>query len=135
MSSPIETLTFGNVFEFMEYKYIFLVSSLKYVYIAKILSDTETKSLEKMLENHLKKGNPIDDIPIFWFVRLSTLDFKGQWAYLAKPYQDASYSKFFKKINTLKIDKKDLEALKKEILSKNTWPELKDLIRDITVDD
>lgn len=133
MSKNNITFAFGDIIEYSEEKYIFLVPSLHYVYLAKILSDFQTKQILKMREIHFKKGNPQDDIPAFWIVRLSCDDFKDQVASLARPLMDQHYSKFFRRIPSLKINEKDLRSLKEEILKKNMYPELKELVRDIDV--
>ncbi|EKD94606.1 MAG: hypothetical protein ACD_26C00020G0002 [uncultured bacterium] len=129
----VDSFSFGDVIEYMEDKYIFLVPSLHFVYIAKILSDSETKIFNKMYQSHLKKGEPVEEKMVFWFVRLTCEDFKGQLAHLANAQKDVIYSKWFRKDNSARINKEDLGSLKKEILEKRTWPELKDLVKDITV--
>lgn len=131
MTSSDITYTFGDILEYFESKYVFLVATLRFVFIAKILTETDTREAENLLRIHQKKGSPIEEISLFWFVRLKTEDFKGQWANLAKAQQSSDSSKFFKKINSLKLVEDDLIALKKEILSKRTWPELKREIKDI----
>ncbi len=133
MSKDNSTLFFGDIIEFCENEYIFLVPSLRYVYIAKILSGHDTKQVLKMKEIHSSKGKPQEDLPLFWIVRLTCEDFKDQAVSFANAAKDVSYSKRFRKLNSHKVNTKDLKALKEEILKKNTWPELKDLIKDITI--
>ncbi len=131
MNSSDISLTFGDIVEYFESKYVFLVATLRFVFIAKILTESTTKEAESLLKIHQKKGSPIEEISLFWFVRLTTEDFKGQWANLAKAQQSSNASKFFRKINSLKLVEDDLIALKKEILDKRTWPELKREIKDL----
>lgn len=132
--TPIDSsLTFGDVIEYMEDRYIFLVSSLNFVYIARILTDSETKQFDKMHEDHLKKGLPTEEKSLFWFVRLTCDDFRGQWAHLAHAQKGVDIHKWFVKITSVSLNKKDLTALKKEILEKRTWDELKELVKGISI--
>jgi len=131
MTSTNISLTFGDIFEFCENKYVFLVATLRHVYIAKILTDSDTKTVESLLKVHQKRGEPMEENPLFWFVRLSSEDFKDQWAHLAHAQQSADSCKFFKKIISQKLVEADLIALKKEILEKRTWEELKREIKDL----
>ncbi|KKP32437.1 MAG: hypothetical protein UR23_C0060G0007 [Candidatus Roizmanbacteria bacterium GW2011_GWA2_32_13] len=126
-------MTFGDIIQYEGDKYVFLVPSLQFVYVAKILTDSETKLFEKMYQDHQKRGEPVEEKGVFWFVRLTCKDFKDQWAHLANAQKNVIYSKWFKPINSEKLNVKDLISLKKEILEKRTWPELKDLIKDIEV--
>lgn len=133
MSAENITFSFGDVIGFYEDEYIFLVPSLRYVYIAKILTHSETKQVLKSQETHFSKGKSKDDPPLYWIVRLSSDDFEDQAVTFANAPKDVSYSKRFKKLSSKKINARDLVALKGEILKKNTWPELKELIRDIDI--
>lgn len=132
MSSSI-SLTFGDVFEWRNEKYIFLVPTLEFVYIAKVLSDSESKVVLQLHKKHLYSGSTtaVAELPLFWFVRLTCDDFKGQLAHLAKAQQGANYSRFFQPVPSIKIPKEDLDRIKEEIMKKRTWPELKKEIKDL----
>ncbi|KKP61243.1 MAG: hypothetical protein UR54_C0004G0017 [Candidatus Roizmanbacteria bacterium GW2011_GWA2_34_18] len=131
MISSNISFTFGDIIEFYESKYVFLVATLRFVFIARILTEYNTKEAESLLKIHQNKGSSVEENPLFWFVRLTTEDFQGQWAHLAHAQQSSDSSKFFKKISSKKLVEADLIALKKEILEKRTWPELKREIKDI----
>ena len=125
-----KTCTFGDIVEFCEDKYVFLISTVRFVYLAKILTHSETRELIKMRDQSLSRGNSNQDPPIFWFVRLTTDEFQQQVAHLANALKDGNYQ--YRKIDS-RLNKTDLTALKKEILRKRTYDELKEHIKDITI--
>lgn len=125
---------FGDILaDSNEDKYIYLTASLEYVYVARILTSTETNATLTMKENFLKRSAPIEDQPLFWLIRLTCEDFKGQAALLTNPQKGIEYQKHFKKIASNILTEEDLLALKKEILRIRTFPELKQLITDTEI--
>jgi hypothetical protein len=131
--NPIKSCSFGDIIKHVAKgeKYVFLALTLDFVFIAKILSDSESKQLFRMHDDHLSKGNSIDEIPTFWFIKLSCEEFFGQAAHLANAQRAADDSRYFIKVNSEKLNEADIKALKKEILEKRTWKQLKDTIKDI----
>ena len=130
MTTSVDSFTFGDVLEYYQDKYIFLLATIEFVYIARILSDSECKNWSALHNSFLERGDLNDEIPTYWFVKLTSEEFKNQITILANAQRDGNISKFLKK-NTQKINKDDLIALRKEILEKRTWEELKEGIRNI----
>lgn len=132
-TKAISSFTFGDVIEFCEDKFVFLAPSVNFVYVARIISPSETLQMEKLLKIHLDRGEPIEEKSIFWFVKLTCEDFRNQWASLAGAQKNPIYSSRYKKIENEKLNITDKKALKKEILEKNLWLDLKNQIIDIEI--
>lgn len=128
------TYTFGSVFKYNGTKFIYLVETLKVVYVAKILDDYTTKLLEKMYLNKLKKGEiAANQGSQFCFIKLTCDDFKNQAAVYGHEPISAIFSRFFIQIPSEKISISDLRALKKEILTKPSWEELREKVKEIKI--
>lgn len=126
--------TFGTIFKYGDSKFIYLLETLKVVYVAKILDDYTTKLLEKMYLNKMKKGEiEIQHGTQFCFIKLTCDDFKNQAAVYGHEPISTIYRKFFIPIPSESVIKEDLKALKKEILTKPSWEELREKIKDIKI--
>ena len=126
--------TFGTVFKYDGNKFIYLIETLKVVYVAKILDDYTTKLLEKMYLNKMKKGDfQVQHGNQFCFIKLTCDDFKNQAAVYGHEPISTIYRKYFIPILSENVIKEDLKALKKEILTKPSWEELREKIKDIKI--
>lgn len=128
------TYTFGALFQYNDSKFIYLAETLKEVYVAKIIDDNITKQLEKIYLNKLKRGRTdIDHGMQFCFIKLTCEDFKDQGALYGHQPISLVYRRFFIPILSENISNDDLKTLKKEILDKPSWGELKERVKGIKI--
>ena len=79
-----------------EAKFIYLIETIKVVYVAKILNDYTTKLLERMYLNKLRKGEiEANQGSQFCFIKLTCDDFRNQAAIYGHEPISSVYSGFF----------------------------------------
>ncbi|PIP64270.1 hypothetical protein COW57_03945 [Candidatus Roizmanbacteria bacterium CG17_big_fil_post_rev_8_21_14_2_50_39_7] len=126
--------TFGTIFKYDSCKFIYLLETFKVVYVAKILDDYTTKSLEKMYLKKVRKSEiEVQQGNQFCFIKLTCDDFKNQAAVYGHVPISTIYSKFFTPIPSESISNEDLIALKNEIQTKPSWEELREKVKAIKI--
>lgn len=128
------TYTFGTVFKYKNDKFIYLTETLDVVYVAKILDDSLTKALDKMLLKKIQKGSIVSQLGRqFSYIKLTCNDFKNQAALHGHDPISVIYRRYFILLQSESISKIDMLQLKDDILNKPSWNELKDKIIDIVI--
>ncbi|MBU0578420.1 hypothetical protein KKE34_01025 [Patescibacteria group bacterium] len=131
MSFP---LTFGDVFEYEERVYIFLVLSEKVIHVARVLDLIETQKIEERVERLIQQGK--DDFlktnVLFAYVKLQTKELKNRACHLHNTGKD-DLSMYFSPL-PISLSNKDLKGIKKEILERKTVSTtLQELVKDIEI--
>ncbi len=128
------TYTFGTLFNFNGGKFIYLAENLNEVFVAKIIDVYTTKALEKIYLNKISRGKKdIDYGTQFCFIKLTCEDFKDQGAVYGHQPITAVYRKFFIPNLTEEVSKDDLRSLKKEIIDRPSWEDLKERVKNIKI--
>ncbi len=125
----INLLSFGDVFRYREEEYVYLARTEDVFYTAKILNKEDTSKVE----NQANRPSRIQiKSPLYCFVMLDTEEFKERMAHLHNTDKNEVniYSDKYCSLN-----KKDLNALKAEILDPETLVprQLKESIKDIEI--
>jgi len=113
-------IKFRDIFRHKENLYIHLIKTDDQMYVAKILDEQLTTSLQKEVDE--KSKNPKNDIQYdtkYCFVILTTEDFQKQGAHYGVPALNINIS--FDIVNHL--NEEDTELLKKEILQDVAIPD------------
>ena len=126
--------TFGTLFHYDGGVFIYLAENLKEVFVAKIIDTGTTKLLEKMYFKKILKGkSDVDYGTQFCFIKLTCEDFKDQGAVYGHQPISSTYRKFFIPILSEFVSNEDLKLLKKEILYKPSWEDLKEKVKNIKI--
>ena len=129
----VKFINFGDVFRYQDKEYIYLQGTDKVTYAAWILPKQETSELEK-LSNKISsdpiKKQRLKEDPFYCYVVLQTKEFKERAAHCGK---SANEPMKLDSLIDIKLDKKDLLSIKKEIMEGPVNSELKDLVKDIEI--
>lgn len=125
MSSGL--LVFGDVFIYRDEEYIFLASTSDQIYAAKVLNIRLSSEIYESYKSMIRKNKEIKLRNLLYcFVVLTTQILKDRLAHLAKT--EHKFEKAIEK-SSMSLNKKDLLALKDEIVSSRGVPIiLKELI-------
>lgn len=129
----VKFINFGDVFRYQDKEYIYLQGTDKVTYAAWILPKQETSDLEKLSNKISKDPNRkqcLKEDPFYCYVVLRTKEFKERAAHCGKSANEPMKPDSLIKV---KLDKKDLLSIKKEIMEGAVNSELKDLIKDIDI--
>lgn len=124
-------LLFGDVFRFEEKEYIYLSPDGDYTYAARILEIDETKDLDRLLSQIIRKNGNINGT-VFCFVKLRTEGFENRSALLAEAGRNMNSSPLVKL--SVEVDPDDLKEIKKQIETDRRIPaKLKECVKDVVV--
>lgn len=133
--------TFGDIIEYEFEKYVYLADINNSCYLAKIISGELareiTKERQKLEDRSIKGSIPaqqkLNASLSFCFVVLTTEVFKDCIAYCKPPAIDSKEFDYTPESN--KLNKKDLSAIKNEIINGNYPGGLKEFIKTIEISD
>ncbi|MCR4311060.1 MAG: hypothetical protein NUV54_00605 [Candidatus Taylorbacteria bacterium] len=100
--------TFGDIFRFREEFYVFLAASSEEIFAAKILDHENSRILESISKRS-------SDKPLYWYVILTTDEFKDRAAHLMKTQQDIGIEPLLDWVGG-SLNETDLKDLKSEIM-------------------
>lgn len=127
------TFAFGDIFQYDDKEYIFLVETEDILYAARILNREQTTMLTKGTEAAIRRNSLVLDNLTYSFVILQTQELRERAAYFASTGKD----KFDKPIFTplyIELSREDLSGIKDEITKKKCVSlKLKELVKDINV--
>ena len=130
----ITSLVFGDLFEYNNKTYIFLVKTESVFYAAEILNLGLSKAIDKAYQRAMAQNRRIDQNILFCYVKLQTKDFKERLAFLGGTGKDRdiNYHDLFRKLSIV-LRKKDLKQICDEIVrDKSPLPiELKELVKEL----
>lgn len=108
---------FGDIFRYNEELYVFLAATDEIIYAAKILDPDTVEQIEILNNKRASKhdAEKSDGNKLFWYVVLTTEDFKNHAAHLAKTDQDATKDQYFDWIGKT-LNESDSTELRIEIL-------------------
>lgn len=129
--------TFGTILVYnyldSEEKFIFLgFTPLKFVYLAKILSQEQTKNTERLKKIHNDAKGPTEEFAL-WYIKLTTEEFKDLIALLTNAQKDESEGNHLRELESVKLNKEDKIKLRDEILNAPIWEDLKEYVRGIEI--
>lgn len=125
----MNSLTFGDIFQYNQKEYIFLAKTEDRIYTAQILSPTETSKIDRLFRLRQSQNRPTN-LTLYCYVILQTNEFKNRAAHLLNT-GNIYHSDYFTKLQ-IELQTKDLKAIQEEILKKSTIStQLKELIKDI----
>lgn len=126
----MESLVYGDVFEFSQKEYIFLAKSPEIIYAAEILNQENSGRLNSLLQRRIAQntdGKLIESNTLYCFVMLTTEEFTKRCAFLANTGKD-DFSMSITKLS-VSLNEKDQKAIKQEIITSKAVPvELKKII-------
>jgi hypothetical protein len=131
-------LKFGDTFKYKEKDYVYLAHSEEILYSALILDFEMSEKVKKRIDYLCKiKSTPeMDEIMsrrAYCFVELRTEDVKNRLAHFANTGEEISdYSSL---LSVGKLNNDDLREIKKEIEVGPVPLMLKDLVKDITIEE
>lgn len=131
---------FGDIIEYELKKHVYLATINNIVYLAKIISGEIAQEIIKArgkLENNAMKGSLSAQQQLnklsFCFVILTSEQFEGSIAHCQPPTVNSD--KFDYTPDSIKLNKKDLSAIKDEIINGNYPGGLKEFIKTIEIEE
>ncbi|EKD86066.1 MAG: hypothetical protein ACD_37C00492G0001 [uncultured bacterium] len=125
---------FGTVCTYGGREWIFLAETEDIVYLGKVLDPQETKQVERVAENNVRKNTPnVERIPLFSYVILKTKELEQRAAHFGQPDHNSEITNLFQLLN-ITLTKEDLKSIKDEITKDGCVNiGLRDQIKDIEI--
>lgn len=129
----MRSFAFGDVFQYGDNEFIFLVDTEDVTYAARILNKELTKLLIKGTETAVRRNSRVIDNLTYSFVELQTQELKERAAHFLMTGKDKFDGSIYTPLNII-LCEEDLKAIKEEITSKKCVSiKLKELVKDIKI--
>ncbi len=126
----MQSLVYGDIFEFSQKEYIFLAKTSEIIYAAQILNKENSVRLDSLLQRRITQNTDeklIESNTLYCFVMLTTEEFNKRCAFLGNTGKD-DFSMSITKLSQ-SINERDQKAIKQEIMTSKAVPvELKKII-------
>lgn len=130
--------TFGDIFKYREKDFVYLAQTSDILYAARILPQEVSKDLNRE-EKKIKDASRVKTMltnNLYFFVTLTTDEFKDRIAHLGNTQQDESTTTACISLDSSgKLNNFDLRQIKKEIEETYVPQELKELTKDIKIEE